>query len=281
MIIMGGEPGRGAPGLAAARAERQGAATAPTLIVIDPRLTRTAAHATEYVRIRSGTDIPVIWGLMWHIFKNGWEDKDFIAKRVYGMDDVRKEVEKWDPKTVEDVTGVPGAQMKRVAQTFATQKPSTLIWCMGVTQQTVGTANVRAYLHLLLADRQCRRGRAPAPTSSAATATCRARPTSASMSRTCLAYYGLVEGAWRHWARVWGVSITTTSSRASTRCRPRAAARHPHHARQNMETSGHPLDPLVRRHEPAGRAGRPEGQPQGHVRHGPWRQHHHRACPMR
>ncbi len=31
---------------------------------------------------------------MRHIFKNGWEDKAFLAARVYGMDDVRKEVEK-------------------------------------------------------------------------------------------------------------------------------------------------------------------------------------------
>ena len=50
------------------------------LIVIDPRFTRTAAHATEYVRIRSGTDIPVIWGMLWHIFENGWEDKEFIRQ---------------------------------------------------------------------------------------------------------------------------------------------------------------------------------------------------------
>ena len=64
-------------------------------IVADPRLTRTAAHATEYVRLRSGTDIPVLWGMLWHIFKNGWEDKEFIKQRVYGMDDIRKEVEKW------------------------------------------------------------------------------------------------------------------------------------------------------------------------------------------
>jgi formate dehydrogenase major subunit len=40
-------------------------------IVADPRLTRTAAHATEYVRLRNGTDIPVIWGMLWHIFQNG------------------------------------------------------------------------------------------------------------------------------------------------------------------------------------------------------------------
>ncbi|HUE46685.1 MAG TPA: molybdopterin-dependent oxidoreductase, partial [Aestuariivirgaceae bacterium] len=46
------------------------------VIVFDPRFTRTAAHATDYVRIRSGTDIAVVWGIMWHIFENGWEDKD-------------------------------------------------------------------------------------------------------------------------------------------------------------------------------------------------------------
>ncbi len=129
------------------------------MIVIDPRLTRTAAHATEYVRIRNGTDIPVIYGMLWHIFKNGWEDKQFIEQRVYGMDDIRKAVEKWDPEEVERVTGVPEAQLKRVAEIFATQKPSTLIWCMGATQHTVGTANVRAFCILLSGHRQCRRAR--------------------------------------------------------------------------------------------------------------------------
>lgn len=112
-------------------------------IVVDPRLTRTAAHATEYVRLRPGTDIPVLYGMMWHIIQNGWEDKEFIRQRVYGFEDVRKEIEKWPPDEVERVSGVPGEQLKRVAQMFATQKPSTLIWCMGQTQHTVGTANVR------------------------------------------------------------------------------------------------------------------------------------------
>jgi formate dehydrogenase major subunit len=40
------------------------------MIVVDPRFTRTAAHATEYLRIRPGTDIPFVWGLLWHIFEN-------------------------------------------------------------------------------------------------------------------------------------------------------------------------------------------------------------------
>src|SRR5690606_10615791 len=100
------------------------------VFVFDPRFTRTAAHSTEYVRFRSGTDIAVIWGLLWHIFENGWEDKEFIAQRVYGMDEIRAEVRKWDPATVEDVTGVPGEQLKRVAEAFAKERPSTFIWCM-------------------------------------------------------------------------------------------------------------------------------------------------------
>src|SRR4029078_7465809 len=119
-------------------------------VVFDPRMTRTAAHATEYVRMRPGTDIPVLHGMMWHILKNGWEDKEFIQQRVYGFDDLRKEVEKWNPEEVERVSVVPPTQLERFARMFATEKPATLIWCMGQTQHTVGTANVRASCILLL-----------------------------------------------------------------------------------------------------------------------------------
>ena len=194
-------------------------------IVADPRMTRTAAHATEYVRIRSGTDIPVLYGMLWHIFKNGWEDKEFIRQRVYAMDDIRKEVEKWAPAEVERVTGVPEAQLKRVAEMFARQKPSTLIWCMGQTQHTVGTANVRASCILLLA-----------------TGNVGAFGTGANIFRghdnvqgatdlgvdivTLPLYYGLAEGAWRHWCRVWEVDYNWMQARFDSK--------------QIMETAGIP-----------------------------------------
>jgi hypothetical protein len=38
----------------------------------------------------AGTDIAMIWGMMHHIFANGWEDKEFIRQRVYGMEDPRR-----------------------------------------------------------------------------------------------------------------------------------------------------------------------------------------------
>ena len=173
-------------------------------IVIDPRLTRTAAHATEYVRMRPGTDIPVLYGMMWHILKNGWEDKEFIKQRVYGFDDVKKEVEKWNPEEVERVSDVPGEQLKRVAQMFATQKPATLIWCMGQTQHTVGTANVRAScIALLMTGNVGGQGKGANILRGHDNVQ---GATDVGLDIVTLPfYYGLIEGAWKHWSRVWEV----------------------------------------------------------------------------
>ena len=155
MLVMGGNPAEAHPVSLQHILEGKELNRA-NLIVVDPRMTRTAAHATDFVRMRPGTDIPLIYGMLWHIFKNGWEDKEFIKQRVYGMEDVRNEVEKWAPDEVERVTGVPEAQVKRVAETFAKQKPSCLIWAMGQTQHTVGTGQRARQLHPAPCHRQCR-----------------------------------------------------------------------------------------------------------------------------
>ena len=202
-MIMGGNPAEAHP--VSLQHLLEGAEmNKANVIVVDPRLTRTAAHATEYVRMRPGTDIPVLYGIMWHIIKNGWEDKEFIRQRVYGYEDARKEMEKWNPEEVERVTGVPGEQLKRVAQMFATQKPSTLIWCMGQTQHTVGTANVRASCMLLLLT-----GNVGGPGMGANIFRGHDNvqgATDVGLDIVTLPfYYGLAEGAWKHWSRVWEV----------------------------------------------------------------------------
>src|SRR5262249_1041784 len=136
IFLIGGNPAEAHPVsmLHILHAKENGA----KLIVVDPRFTRTAAHANEYVRGRAGTDVALLWGILWHIVENGWEDKDYIAKRVWGMDEVRKEVKKWTPAECERVTGVTGDQVRRVAQTMAENRPGTLIWCMGLTQHHIG-----------------------------------------------------------------------------------------------------------------------------------------------
>jgi formate dehydrogenase major subunit len=182
------------------------------MIVVDPRMTRTAAHATEYVRVRPGTHIATIYGLLWHIFENGWEDKEFIRQRVYGLDDIRAEVAKWAPPEVERVTGLPEAQVKHVAEVFAKERPSTLIWAMGQTQYTTGTANVRASCLLLLATGNVGNYGNGANIFRGHTNVQGATDLGLDVTTLPL-YYGLAEGAWRHWCRVWEVDYDWMQSR--------------------------------------------------------------------
>ncbi|MGL5446256.1 MAG: molybdopterin-dependent oxidoreductase, partial [Rhabdaerophilum sp.] len=214
MIIMGGNPAEAHP-VSLQHVLTGKEINRANMIVIDPRMTRTAAHATEYVRMRPGTDIPVIWGMLHHIFKNGWEDKKFLAERVYGMDMVRKECEKWTPEEVERVTGIPGAQLEKVAKMFATEKPSTLIWCMGATQKTVGTANVRAFCTLLLATGNVGSNGTGANIFRGHCNVQGATDLGLDIANLPL-YYGLDAGAWNHWARVWETEYSWFRDRFDT-----------------------------------------------------------------
>jgi formate dehydrogenase major subunit len=211
IVIMGGNPAEAHPVSLQHILEGQELNRA-NMIVVDPRMTRTAAHATEYVRVRPGTHIATVYGMLWHIFQNGWEDKEFLSQRVYGVDEIRKEVAKWTPDEVERVTGVPEAQVKHIAEVFATQKPATLIWAMGQTQYTTGTANVRASCILLLATGNV--GHAGSGANIFRGHDNVQGATDLGLDVTTLPlYYGLSQEAWRHWCRVWEVDYDWMRSR--------------------------------------------------------------------
>ena len=185
------------------------------LIVCDPRFTRTAAHADEYVRFRPGSDVALVWGILWHIFENGWEDREFIRTRVWGMDQIRDEVKRWNPEEVERVTGAPGKQLERVARTLANNRPGTVIWCMGGTQHTNGNNNTRAYCILQLALGNM-------GVSGGGTNIFRGHDNVQGatdlgvLANTLPGYYGLAAGSWAHWARVWEEDLDWLKGRFAT-----------------------------------------------------------------
>jgi formate dehydrogenase major subunit len=181
--------------------------TGAKLIVVDPRFTRTAAKADEYVRIRSGSDIPFVFGVLYHVFKNGWEDQKYIADRVYGMDKVKAEVmAKWTPDKVEEACGVDEATVFKVAKMMAENRPSTVVWCMGQTQHTIGNAIVRSSCILQLA-------LGNVGVSGGGTNIFRGHDnvqgaTDVGPNPDSLpGYYGLAEGAFKHFASVWKVDF--------------------------------------------------------------------------
>ena len=203
MILIGSNPSEAHPVAMQHILKAKEQNNAP-LIVCDPRFTRTAAHADEFVRFRPGTDVALIWGILWHVFENSWEDKEFIRRRVWGMDQIKAEVVKWNPEETERVTGVPGSQLKRVARTLANNRPGTIVWCMGGTQHTTGSSNTRAYcvLQLALGNMGTAGGGANIfrghDNVQGATDFC-------VLSHSLPGYYGLATGSWKHWARVWDV----------------------------------------------------------------------------
>jgi len=182
------------------------------LIVADPRYTRTAAHADQFVRLRPGTDVPLIWGMLWHIFENKWQDDEYIKQRVYGMDEVREEVAKWTPDEVERVSGVPEEVVKQAAQTLAENRPGTIVWCMGGTQHTIGNNNTRAYCALQLALGNIGKSGGGANIFRGHDNVQGATDMGV-LSHTLPGYYGLSAGAWKHWSKVWGLDYEWVAAR--------------------------------------------------------------------
>ncbi|MCL1147171.1 formate dehydrogenase subunit alpha [Shewanella sp. 10N.261.52.F9] len=183
-----------------------------TMTVADPRFSRTMAHSDIHLPLRPGTDIPLVYGLMWHIFENGWEDKEFIRTRAYGMDKIREEAARWTPEEVENVTGVSREAVYAAAKQMATNRPGTVIWCMGGTQHHVGNANTRMYsiLQLVLGNMGVSGG---------GTNIFRGHDNVQGATDMGLlfdnlpGYYGVGEGAWHHWSRVWDLPFDSVKAR--------------------------------------------------------------------
>ena len=180
--------------------------------------------------------MPLIWGMLWHIFENGWEDKEYIGQRVYGMDEIRAEVAKWTPDVVENVSGVPEAEVEAAAKTMAENRPGTIVWCMGGTQHTIGNNNTRAYCALQLA-----LGNIGVSGGGANIFRGHDNVQGATdlgvLADTLPGYYGLAEGSWKHWSRVWDLDydwVKALRPGQYTRRRRRGAV-HP------MNTAGIPV----------------------------------------
>jgi formate dehydrogenase major subunit len=121
------------------------------------------------------------------------------------MDKVREEVmTKWTPGKVEEVCGVPEASVYKVAEMMAKNRPSTIVWCMGQTQHTIGNAIVRASCIVQLA-------LGNVGVSGGGTNIFRGHDnvqgaTDVGPNPDSLpGYYGIAAGAWKHFAAVWGV----------------------------------------------------------------------------
>jgi len=128
------------------RAKERGA----KLIVVDPRRIQLAELADIYLRPRPGTNVAWLNGLMHVILKEGLEDKSFIAERTENFQALKEVVERYHPARVEAITGIPIPDLIAAARMFGQAERAAIVYCMGLTQHTSGTANVMSCANLAM-----------------------------------------------------------------------------------------------------------------------------------
>ena len=118
------------------------------LLVVDPRQIKLTKFADQWLRPNLGVDVAWINGLMHVIIAENLHDKAFIEKRTTDFEGLKSMVEKFTPDIVEGITGIPAQQIIDAARMYATAKAGAILYCMGITQHTTGTDNVKSLANL-------------------------------------------------------------------------------------------------------------------------------------
>ncbi|MGA3173557.1 MAG: formate dehydrogenase subunit alpha [Syntrophorhabdales bacterium] len=120
------------------------------LIVADPRAIELSESAEVYLSHFPGTDIALLNGMMNLIVEEGLYDTDFVANRCEGFEPFLESIGRYDPTTVEMITGVPADKIRQSARIFGRAKRAIILYGMGITQHTTGSDNVKAVANLLM-----------------------------------------------------------------------------------------------------------------------------------
>ena len=118
------------------------------LIVANPKEIDLCRFADLFIQLKAGTDVALLMGMARVILDEGLQDQTFIDERCEDVDAFKAALANYDLDTVSEITGVPQEQIIEAARLYATQKPSSILYCMGITQHVHGTDNVLAIANL-------------------------------------------------------------------------------------------------------------------------------------
>jgi len=132
------------------------------LVVVDPRVTKTAMMADIHLPVKPRSDIALINGIAHILIRDGLIDRDYITQHTSGFDELNFFVMKFTPQHVAEVTGLSVEQIEQVASLYGRAKAAFIGWTMGVNHSTQGAATVTAINNLALITGQIgRAGAAP------------------------------------------------------------------------------------------------------------------------
>ncbi len=132
-----------APHLWALALEAREKRNAP-VIVIDPRVNETSRKADIHIQPRPGTDIALAMGICRHLIEKEKIKEDFIRKYTLGFERLKAEALTWTPQLVELETGVPWAEIEKIADAYADAEQSATMIGIGMQKTYMGADQVRA-----------------------------------------------------------------------------------------------------------------------------------------
>lgn len=118
------------------------------LVVVDPYRTGTAAAADTHLAVRPGTDGALACGVMHVLFKEGYADRDYLAKYTAGADRLEAHLESRTPEWAAAITGLPADDIVAFARLYGATKRSFLRLGYGFSRSRNGAVNMHAALSL-------------------------------------------------------------------------------------------------------------------------------------
>lgn len=122
-----------------------------TLIVVDPRRTKTAEQADLHLAPRPGTDLALALGMLHLVVAEGRVDERYVEERTAGWEDARAAAMGHWPEYVERITGVSVPELREAVRLFCEPEAAMVLTARGPEQQAKGTDTVGAWINLCLA----------------------------------------------------------------------------------------------------------------------------------
>jgi formate dehydrogenase alpha subunit len=120
------------------------------LIVANPLEIPLVRYADLWLQHRAGTDVVLLMGMMKVVVDEGLADTAFIQERCEDFDAFKESLSEYPLELVEKITGVPAEKVAQAARLYASSKPASILYAMGITQHTHGTDNVMAVANLAM-----------------------------------------------------------------------------------------------------------------------------------
>ena len=149
VLIVGSNTAESHPVLAT-RVKRAHKLHGQKLIVADLRRHEMARRADIFLQPKPGTDMVWLSAVTKYIIDNRLQDQTFIDKWVNRFDEYRESLVPFTLEFAEQVTGIPAATLKQVAEIVANEDRVCILWAMGVTQHSQGSDCSTACSNLLL-----------------------------------------------------------------------------------------------------------------------------------